>query len=80
MLDALSREMSGDRDARFWLVESWEKQPEPIDAEWFAGMAKAAGGELARSPRFRSWLRGEWTAWARQQFRRIAREAEKVRR
>ena len=37
-----------------------------------AELAGAAGGRLAREPRFRAWLRGEWTAWARQHYRRVA--------
>ena len=37
--------------------------------------AGAAEGRLAREPRFRAWLRGEWTAWTRQLYRRVARLA-----
>ena len=40
-----------------------------------AELAGAADGRLAREPRFRAWLRGEWTAWTRQLYRRVARLA-----
>ena len=38
---------------------------------------RRAGGRWPpeREPRFRAWLRGEWTAWARQRYRRVARLA-----
>ncbi len=40
-----------------------------------AEMARAADGELVHEPRFRSWLRAEWTASARQRYRRVAKLA-----
>jgi hypothetical protein len=40
-----------------------------------AEMAAAVDGRLAREPRFRAWLRSEWTAWHRQLYRRVARVA-----
>jgi hypothetical protein len=75
LLAALSREISPDPDARAWLLRTWEGPPRPIDAAWLRDAASAADGRLAAEPRFRSWLRAEWTAWARQHYRRIAREA-----
>ena len=44
-----------------------------IDESLLTELAQAAGGRLVREPRFRAWLRGEWTAWARQRYRRVAR-------
>ncbi len=38
-------------------------------------LAQAEGGRLVREPRFRAWLRGEWTAWTQQLYRRVARLA-----
>ena len=40
-----------------------------------AEMAHAADGALVHEPRFRSWLRAEWTASARQRYRRVAKLA-----
>jgi hypothetical protein len=77
LLETLAREITPDRDARFWLLESWDGPEHAIDGAWLREAASAAGGRLASEPRFRAWLRGEWTAWARQHYRRIAREAGK---
>jgi hypothetical protein len=75
LLETLAREITADRDARFWLVESWDSSPRPIDGNWLREVAGVAGGRLVKEPRFRAWLRAEWVAWARQHYRRIAREA-----
>ena len=40
-----------------------------------AEMAQAADGTLSHEPRFRAWLRAEWTASARQRYRRVTRLA-----
>ena len=58
-------------------MRSWDSPERTIDGAWLRDLAAAPGG-LAREPRFRTWLRGEWTAWARQHYRRIAREAGKA--
>jgi hypothetical protein len=39
-------------------------------------LATAASGKLTSEPRFREWLRAEWTAWARQRYRRVVRKVE----
>ncbi len=75
LLEALAREITPDHEARSWLLRSWEGGERPVDLGWLRDLAGAADGRLAREPRFRAWLRGEWTAWARQHYRRIAREA-----
>jgi hypothetical protein len=78
LLETLAREITADRDARFWLVESWDRPPRAIDSSWLREVAAVAGGRLVKEPRFRAWLREEWVAWARQHYRRIAREAGRV--
>jgi hypothetical protein len=78
LLETLAREISDDPDARFWLLATWDRSARKIDAAWLREAAGAAEGRLIAEPRFRTWLRGEWTAWARQHYRRIAREARKV--
>ena len=78
LLDALAREITSDHDARAWLLQTWDRPERPVDGTWLVDAASATGGRLAREPRFRAWLRAEWTAWARQHYRRIAREASKA--
>ncbi len=78
LLGALAREISANGDARAWLMRTWDGPERKIDGTWLRDLASAADGALAREPRFRTWLRGEWTAWARQHYRRIAREAGKA--
>jgi hypothetical protein len=69
----LAGQIAPDPEARFWLVQSWLRPPRSIDGSFLEELARAAGGRLVREPRFRAWLRAEWTAWARQRYRRIAR-------
>ena len=78
LLAALAAEITSDHDARAWLLQTWDRPERKIDGAWLRDAASAAGGRLAREPRFRTWLRAEWTAWARQHYRRIAREAGKA--
>ncbi len=78
LLETLAREISDDPESRSWLLDSWNLAPRKIDAAWLREAAEASGGRLVKEPKFRVWLRGEWTAWARQQYRRIGREAGKV--
>jgi hypothetical protein len=77
LLDALAREIGANGDARAWLLRTWDSPERKIDGAWLRELARAAGS-LAQEPRFRTWLRAEWTAWARQHYRRIAREAGKA--
>jgi len=74
-VETLARQMVPDFEARAWLLASWDRPERPIDGELLAELARAAGGDLAREPRFRAWLRGEWREWARQRYRRVARRA-----
>ena len=74
-VETLARQIVPEFEARAWLVVSWDRPERPIDGNFLAELAWAAGGELAREPRFRAWLRGEWREWARQRYRRVARRA-----
>jgi len=74
-VETLARQMVPDIEARAWLLASWDRPERPIDGALLAELARAAGGDLAREPRFRAWLRGEWREWARQRYRRVARRA-----
>jgi len=73
MVQDLAGQIAADPEPRFWLVQSWLRPARPIDQALLTELAQAAGGRLVREPRFRAWLRGEWTAWARQRYRRVAR-------
>ncbi|WP_165233023.1 hypothetical protein [Aquisphaera insulae] len=75
MVQDLAARVAPDPEARFWLVQSWLRPTRPIDGSFLAELAGAAGGRLARQADFREWLRREWTAWARQRYRRVARVA-----
>ncbi len=72
LLATLAEQIAPDPPIRAWLVSSWNRDPVPIDGAVLHAIADAAGGGLVAEPRFRSWLRTEWTAWARQRFRRVA--------
>jgi hypothetical protein len=73
-VDTLAEQVAPHVDGRGWLMISWERPRRPIDGRFLDELAGVAGGRLAREPRFRAWLRGEWTAWARQRYRWIARQ------
>ncbi len=73
LVQDLAGQIAPDAEPRFWLVQSWLRPARPIDQALLTELAQAAGGRLVREPRFRAWLRGEWTAWARQRYRRVAR-------
>jgi hypothetical protein len=75
LIQDLAGQIAPDAELRVWLVESWLRPSRPIDVELLEELAHACGGRLVREPRFRQWLRGEWTAWARQRYRRVARLA-----
>lgn len=71
----LAGQLAPDPEVRFWLIQSWLRPSRPVDLALLSELADAAGGRLVREPRFRAWLAGEWTAWARQRYRRVARRA-----
>ncbi len=75
MVETLAAEIAPEPDVRAWLLRSWLAPPRLIDGALIDELAGAVEGRLVREPRFREWLRGEWTAWARQRYRRVARRA-----
>lgn len=75
MLETLLEQVAPDPDSRAWLLESWSRPRRQVDGQLLAELALANDGLLAREPRFRAWLRAEWTAWTRQLYRRVARVA-----
>lgn len=75
LLETLARQVAPAAGPRVWLSQSWLKSPGPINGEILHEIARVEGGRLVREPRFRSWLRAEWTQWARQRYRWVARLA-----
>jgi hypothetical protein len=75
LIETLAAELSPRPDVRGWLIRSWLKSPRVVDQNLLIEMAHAADGALVHEPRFRSWLRAEWTASARQRYRRVAKLA-----
>jgi hypothetical protein len=78
LVETLAAELSPLPAARGWLIRSWLSPPRIVDAALLTEMARAADGALCREPRFRAWLRAEWTASARQRYRRVTRLAAKT--
>ncbi len=75
LVETLAAEIAPEADLRAWLLRSWLAPGRLVDDHVLDELATAAEGRLAREPRFRSWLRSEWTSWARQRYRRVARSA-----
>jgi hypothetical protein len=73
LVETLALELAPDPEARGWLVRSWLSPSRPVDDTLLNELGKAASGRLVREPRFRAWLQAEWTASARQRYRRVAR-------
>jgi hypothetical protein len=73
LVETLAGQLATDPTVRSWLVRSWLAKPRLINEALLAEIASAADGRLGRELRFRDWLRAEWTAWARQRYRRVAR-------
>jgi hypothetical protein len=73
MMQDLAGQIAPDSELRFWLVQSWLRPRRTFDQSVLSELSRAVQGRLSREPRFRAWLRGEWTAWARQRYRRVAR-------
>ncbi len=73
LVTTLATELAPDLESRHWLLASWGGEPRPIDPTLLKELAGVAGGKLIHEPRFRAWLRVEWTNWARQRYRRVAR-------
>lgn len=75
LLDALAAQIAPDPSARAWLSASWRREERPIDEPFLEELRSAADGRLDREPRFREWLRAEWTASSRRRREWIARHA-----
>jgi hypothetical protein len=73
MVETLAGQVAPDAETRAWLVRSWLSPTRTIDGKLLDELTRAAGGKLFRERRFREWLRAEWTAWARQRYRRVLR-------
>ncbi|MDB5351899.1 MAG: hypothetical protein JWN86_3146 [Planctomycetota bacterium] len=74
LIQTLAGQIAPDDSARDWLIRSWNRSEKPMDGVTLDGIATAAEGRLIAEPRFRAWLRAEWTAWARQRYRRVIRK------
>jgi len=79
LVESLAEQMVPDLKARVWLLESWNRTIRPIDGDLLRELTAAADGRLIAEPRFRAWLAVEWRTWARQCYRRVIREARRVR-
>ena len=75
LIETLAALVAPEAPERAWLLRSWLAPARPVDPTLLSELAEAAGGRLCREGRFRAWLREEWTAWARQRYRRVARWA-----
>jgi hypothetical protein len=75
LIETLAREIAPEPPVRAWLVRSWLSPSRLVDDTLLTELAQAVEGRLCREPRFRAWLRAEWTAWARQRYRRVLRVA-----
>ena len=75
LIETLVGELSPRPGVRAWLIRSWLDSPRIVDEVLLTEMTHAADGELVHEPRFRSWLGAEWTASARQRYRRVAKLA-----
>ena len=75
LVDTLASQIAPNPGTRSWLIRSWLSPTRSIDGPLLDELAAADHGRLLREPRFRNWLRSEWTAWARQRYRRVARLA-----
>jgi len=73
LIQTLAGEIVPDPAQRAWLIRSWLESNRRVDRQLLEELALARDGKLALEPRFRAWLRAEWTAWARQRYRRVTR-------
>lgn len=79
MIEALAGQIATEPASRAWLIKSWLSPRRSIDFSVLDDLTRANDGRLDREPRFRDWLRAEWTAWARQRYRRVVRAIENSR-
>jgi ABC-type Fe3+ transport system substrate-binding protein len=76
LVETLAEQLVPDPAARAWLLDNWQHAPRSMDGALLVDLANALDGRLADEPRFRAWLRAEWTAWASQRYWAFARSAE----
>ena len=78
--DRLLAELAGQvcttSASRDTLRAEFEGEAGLLDGDVLLRLAESDSGRLATEPRFRTWIRAEWLAWARQRYRRTARLAE----
>jgi len=75
LIQTLAAELAPSPSVRAWLVRSWLSPPRMVDESLLTDLTRAAEGRLRAEPRLRAWLRAEWTASARQRYRRVTRLA-----
>lgn len=73
LVETLVGQIAIDSSSRKWLIEAFNRTPSPIDGAFLRELDEVENGRLASDPRFRSWLRAEWSSWTSQRYRRIAR-------
>jgi hypothetical protein len=76
LMETLASEIAPAPSVRADLLRCWLTSARPIELSLLSELARAAEGRLCGEPRFRAWLKAEWTAWARQRYRRVARLAD----
>ena len=76
LVHELARQLVPDPGLRQGLLRNWLGAPRAVDLDVLAELCVLEEGRLVREPRFRTWLRVEWAAWARQRYRRVRRLAE----
>ncbi len=79
MIEALAGQIATEPASRTWLLKNWLSSRRTIDFTTLEELSRANHGRLYQEPRFREWLRAEWTAWARQRYRRVVRAIENAR-
>jgi hypothetical protein len=77
LVETLAGQISPEPDFRAAIVRSWLTPARTIDGAFLDSLARELDGRLVKEPRFIAWLRAEWTAWARQRYRRVARLANR---
>jgi hypothetical protein len=76
LLWELAVQLTSTAARRDWLLAQFDRDAGCLDGSVLLPLAECDDGRLGFEPRFRTWLRAEWQAWARQRYRRAARLAE----
>jgi hypothetical protein len=75
LLTTLLDELTPNPSAKSFLSQSAQSKAHPIDLDDLSAIAAALNSRPIQNPRLLTFLRAEWTAWARQRYRRVARLA-----